>query len=132
MSMTDPIADLLTRIRNAYAVGKENVDIPLSKTKKEIAATLKREGFITDYETIPTPPQGVLRVILKYGPDGERIINHIQRTSKPGCRMYTSLREMKPVLGGMGITIISTSKGIMSDREAKKERLGGEVLCTVW
>lgn len=132
MSMSDPIADMLTRIRNAYAVDKEFVDMPLSKMKKDIAATLQREGYIVGYETIPTPPQGVLRIELKYGPDGERIINHIQRTSKPGRRTYSGMKDLKPVLKGMGINVVSTSRGVMSDREARNAGIGGEVLCTIW
>lgn len=132
MGMTDPIADMLTRIRNAYAVLKDNVDIPLSREKKEIAATLKREGYVNDFEIIPNPPQGTLRVTLKYGPDGEKLINYVQRTSRPGKRVYTGIEEMKPVKAGMGIMVLSTNKGIMSDREARKAGVGGEVLCTIW
>jgi small subunit ribosomal protein S8 len=132
MSMTDPIADMLTRIRNAYAVRKDSVDMPLSQVKREIAAVMKREGFIADVETIPNPPQGTLRVFFKYGPDGERIFNKIRRISKPGQRVYNNVAKMKPVLKGMGIHILSTNKGIMSDREARKANVGGELICTIW
>lgn len=130
--MTDPIADMLTRIRNALQIERPFVDVPASRVKIGIAETLQREGFIWDFEVIEHQPQNVLRINLKYGPNGERVIQHIQRTSKPGCRVYSSLRDMPEVLQGMGITVLSTSKGILSNREARKQHVGGEVLCTVW
>ncbi len=132
MSMTDPIADMLTRIRNAYAVLKDSVDIPLSNEKKEIAGAMRREGFIEDFEIIPNPPQGTIRLFFKYGPDGEKVISRIERVSKPGRRIYSSVSDMRPVKNGMGIFIISTNKGIMSDREARSAKVGGEVLCRIW
>lgn len=130
--MTDPIADMLTRIRNALRIENPFVDIPSSKVKVAIAEALQREGYIWDFEVIEQSPQNVLRVNLKYGPNGERVIQHIQRTSKPGCRVYNGVRDIPEVLQGMGISIVSTSKGVLSNREAGKNGVGGEVLCTVW
>lgn len=130
--MTDPIADMLTRIRNAIQIERPYVDMPISKLKVGIAEALQREGFIWDFEVVPAEPRNVLRVNLKYGPNGERLIRKIARTSKPGCRVYSKVAEMKDVLQGMGITILSTSRGVLSNREAKKANIGGEVLCTVW
>ncbi|QDT95071.1 30S ribosomal protein S8 [Gimesia aquarii] len=130
--MTDPIADMLTRIRNALQIERPFVDIPSSKIKEAIAAALQREGYIWDYEVIENSPQNILRVNLKYGPNGERVIQKILRESKPGRRSYQDLRSMPEVLQGMGISILSTSKGVLSNREAKKEGVGGELLCTIW
>jgi small subunit ribosomal protein S8 len=130
--MTDPIADMLTRIRNALRIENPFVDIPSSKVKVAIAEALQREGYIWDFEVIEQSPQNVLRVNLKYGPNGERVIQHIQRTSKPGCRVYRGVGDIPEVLQGMGISIVSTSKGVLSNREAGKNGVGGEVLCTVW
>lgn len=130
--MTDPIADMLTRIRNAVQIELPFVDIPSSKIKVGIAETLQREGFIWDFEVIEQAPQNVLRVNLKYGPNGERVIQHISRTSKPGRRHYTDLRDTPEVLNGLGICILSTSQGILSNRETKSKGIGGEVLCTVY
>ena len=130
--MTDPIADMLTRIRNALQIERPIVEIPASKVKIGIADVLKREGYIWSYEIIEQTPQNVLRVTLKYGPNGELVIRHIQRSSKPGRRVYSSLREISEVLQGLGITILSTNKGIFSNREARKNHVGGEVLCTIW
>jgi small subunit ribosomal protein S8 len=131
--MTDPIADMLTRIRNAVRVERHYVDIPTSRVKRGIADVLKREGFIWDWKEIEEEGQPVasLRIELKYGPNGERVIQSIKRISKPGRRLYTRSRELKPVLGGLGISIISTSKGVISDREARRDNVGGEVLCEV-
>ena len=131
--MTDPIADMLTRIRNSVRVERPYVDIPTSRVKRGIADVLKREGFIWDWKDIETDgePVAQLRVELKYGPNGERVIQSIKRVSKPGRRLYTRSRELKPVLGGLGISIISTSKGVISDREARRDNVGGEVLCEV-
>ncbi len=130
--MTDPIADMLTRIRNGVCVERPHVDMPLSKVKRGLAEVLKREGYIWDWEEISGRPANQLRVHLKYGPNGERVIRRIRRVSKPGRRVYSGATAMKPVLGGLGICIISTSRGVISDREARQRKLGGEVLCEVW
>ncbi|MGD0519145.1 MAG: 30S ribosomal protein S8 [Thermoguttaceae bacterium] len=130
--MTDPIADMLTRIRNAVRVERPHVDIPLSKVKRGLAEVLKREGYIWDWEEMADKPHSHLRVHLKYGPNGERIIRLIRRVSKPGRRIYKGSDGLKPILGGLGISILSTSRGVISDREARQRRLGGEVLCEVW
>ena len=147
--MTDPLADMLTRIRNANRIERPAVDIPATRLKMNVAQVLKDEGFILDYavgkivdtadghhdfhaETDMSQPKLVLRVFLKYGPEGERVIRHIARTSKPGCRKYIRTAQLRPVLDGLGISIVSTSKGVMSDRRARAQRLGGELLCTVW
>ncbi len=147
--MTDAIADMLTRVRNANTIERPAVDMPATKFKVNIAQVLKEEGFIIDYQIgmLVKDEQGhttlqpatdmsvahiTLRVFLKYGPDGERVIRHIQRASRPGRRLYWGHSDLKPVLDGLGIYVISTSKGVMSDRKAKAQRLGGEVICTVW
>jgi small subunit ribosomal protein S8 len=129
--MTDPIADMLTRIRNAVRVERPFVDIPASGVKKGIADVLKREGFIWDWKEIEEQPVAQIRIELKYGPNGERVIQTIKRVSKPGRRLYSGSRDLKPVLGGLGIRIISSSKGVISDREARRDNVGGEVLCEV-
>ena len=131
--MTDPIADMLTRIRNAVRIEKPFVDIPTSRFKAGIADVLKREGFIWDWKEVNEDegPRDMLRLELKYGPNGERVIQTIRRVSSPGRRLYSRGKEIKPVLGGLGIRIISTSKGVISDREARRENIGGEVLCEV-
>lgn len=130
--MTDPIADMLTRIRNAVAVERPHVEMPLSKVKRGVAEVLKREGFIWDWSELEAQPVGQLRIELKYGPNGERVIQRIRRVSKPGCRVYSKARDLRPVLDGLGICILSTSRGVVSDREARQRNLGGEVLCEVW
>ncbi len=132
MVMTDPIADFLTRIRNANMVYMDKVEIPASKTKKGLAEILKEEGFIKDVEYIEDGKQGVIRVYLKYGANKEKVINGLKRISKPGLRVYAGKDELPKVLGGLGIAIISTSKGLMIDKKARKEGLGGEVICYVW
>ena len=132
MAMTDPIADMLTRLRNANNVFHESVEIPGSKVKTAIAAVLKEEGFINDYTFQEDGKQGVLTVSLKYGPNREKVISGIKRISKPGLRQYVKHDELPRVLGGLGIAIISTSKGIMSDKNARKAGLGGEVVAYVW
>jgi small subunit ribosomal protein S8 len=132
MTMTDPIADMLTRIRNANAVGHEKVEIPGSKIKWAIAEILKREGYIRDAEFIPDDKQGVIRIFLKYGRNQERVITGLKRISKPGLRVYVKKENIPRVLGGLGIAILSTSKGILTDKEARKLGVGGEVLCYVW
>ena len=130
--MTDPIADMLTRIRNAIRIERPYVDIPFSGTKKGLADVLQREGYIWDYEVIEMQPQNVLRVNLKYGPNGELVIQRIDRVSKPGRRVYSSVKDMPDILQGMGISILSTNKGLLSNREAREQGVGGEVLCNVW
>ena len=142
--MTDPIADMLTRIRNASRIERPIVDIPATTLKQRVAQVLKDEGYIHDFQVgrseadefvavnSPTDPKRVLRVILKYGPDGEKVIQHIQRVSKPGRRIYLKGKELRPVLDGLGIAILTTSRGVMSDRQARAQRLGGEILCKVW
>jgi small subunit ribosomal protein S8 len=129
--MTDPIADMLTRIRNAVRVERPHVDIPTSRVKLGVAEVLKREGYIWDYQQIEAEPNNLLRIELKYGPNGERVIQTIQRVSKPGRRVFSKSRDLRPVLNGLGISIISTSSGVVSDREARKQNIGGEVLCEV-
>ncbi|MEO8493437.1 MAG: 30S ribosomal protein S8 [Planctomycetota bacterium] len=130
--MTDPIADMLTRIRNAVRVERPNVDMPLSHIKRGMAEVLKREGYIWDWQEVEEQPVNQLRIELKYGPNGERVIQRIRRISKPGCRVYSKARDLKPVLNGLGIKILSTSRGLVSDREARQRKLGGEVLCEIW
>lgn len=132
MTMTDPIADMLTRIRNATMAYHETVDIPGSKFKEAIAKILQEEGFIHGYQWINKGPQGVLRLTLKYGPDRERVIAGLKRISKPGLRIYAKKHEIPRVLGGLGVAILSTPQGVMSDRQARKLGVGGEVLCYVW
>ena len=130
--MTDPIADMLTRIRNAVRVEHPFVEMPLSKVKKGMAEVLKREGYIWDFEEVSAEPVSHLRLHLKYGPNGERVIRHIRRVSKPGHRVYSGADKLRPVLSGLGITIISTSRGVLSDREARQQKVGGEVLCELY
>jgi small subunit ribosomal protein S8 len=130
--ITDPIADMLTRIRNANTANHPTVDIPASKMKRAVAEILKEEGFIRSFEVVPEGPQGVLRVTLKYGPEKEKVITGLRRISRPGLRVYTGRGEIPRVLGGLGLVIISTSKGIMSGKRAKREGYGGEVLAYVW
>ena len=130
--VTDPIADMLTRIRNANTANHENVDIPASRMKRAIAEILKEEGFIRNYEVVSEGPQGTLRVTLKYGPEKEKVITGLRRISRPGLRVYTGRGEIPRVLGGLGLVIMSTSKGIMSGKRAKREGCGGEVLAYVW
>jgi small subunit ribosomal protein S8 len=146
--MTDPIADMLTRIRNGARIEMPAVDMPHTNLKQQIAQVLKDEGFILDYQVgalvtnegrpvFQAPvddkePKRVLRVFLKYGPEGERVIRHIERASKPGCRVYRGYKELRPVLEGLGISVVSTNRGVMSDRQARAQRLGGELICRVW
>jgi small subunit ribosomal protein S8 len=130
--MTDPIADMLTRIRNANTVGHATVDIPASKMKKSIAGILAAEGYIKGFDVIDDNKQGVIRIQMKYGTDKERVISGIKKISKPGLKVYAKSDEVPKVLGGLGIAIISTSSGIISDREARKLGVGGEVICYVW
>ncbi len=130
--MTDPIADMLTRIRNAVRVERPHVEMPVSKVKRGLADVLKREGYIWDWREVEDKPTNQLRIELKYGPNGERVIQRIQRVSKPGCRVYSKARELRPILNGLGISVLSTSRGVLSDREARQRNLGGEVLCKIW
>jgi small subunit ribosomal protein S8 len=146
--MTDPIADMLTRIRNANRIELPAVEMPATSLKQQVAQVLKDEGFILDYQvgayvteegqSVFKPiaatniPKRILRVYLKYGPEGEKVIRNIERASKPGRRLYRRQSQLKPVLDGLGISIVSTSRGVMSDRQARAQHLGGELLCTVW
>jgi small subunit ribosomal protein S8 len=147
--MTDPLADMLTRIRNANRIERPVVDIPATYLKQNVAQVLKDEGFIEDFQVghLVTneeghkdfqpdgdlkKPKAILRVFMKYGPEGEKVIRHIERASKPGLRIYRRCAQLRPVLDGLGISIVSTSRGVMSDHRARAERLGGELLCTVW
>ncbi|MCL5258960.1 MAG: 30S ribosomal protein S8 [Vulcanimicrobiaceae bacterium] len=130
--ITDPIADLLTRIRNANTANHQAVDIPASRMKQAVAQILKDEGFITAFERLEEGPQGTLRITLKYGPNKEKVITGLRRISRPGLRVYTNKTEIPRVLGGLGVVIMSTSRGIMSGKRAKKEGCGGEVLAYVW
>jgi small subunit ribosomal protein S8 len=133
MSMTDPVADLLTRIRNAVGARKEKVDVPHSRLKEGVVDVLVREGYLSEKQVVEVDPvRKVMRIRLKYGPDGERVLTHIQRVSSPGCRVYAGAADLKKVQGGMGISVVSTSQGLMSDREARSKSLGGEVLATIW
>jgi small subunit ribosomal protein S8 len=132
MMMTDPIADMLTRIRNANQAKHENVVMPSSRLKLEILAVMKNEGYISEYEKIEDAKQGIIRVTLKYADKKERVIKGIRRISKPGLRIYAKSSELPKVLNGLGVAIISTSEGIMTDREARQKKLGGEVVAFVW
>ncbi len=130
--VTDPIADMLARVRNAGLAEHEKVDIPASKLKVRLAELLKEEGFIKNYRLIEDRKQGILRVYLKYGPGQERVITGLRRVSKPGRRLYVPADRIPTVLGGMGIAILSTPRGVLTDRESRRQRVGGEVLCYVW
>ena len=132
MHITDPIADMLTRIRNANSAKHETVDIPASNMKKAIAQILLDEGYIASYKVIEDEKQGVIRVTLKYGENKSQVITGLRRVSKPGLRIYSNVEDMPKVRKGLGIAIVSTSKGIMTDREARKQNVGGEVLAFVW
>ena len=132
MTMTDPIADMLTRIRNANIVGHETVDIPASNMKKAIAQILLDEGYIKGYDVIEDGKQGIIRLQMKYGKNKERVISGLKKISKPGLKVYAKKHEIPKVLGGLGIAIVSTSKGIITDKEARRLGVGGEVICCVW
>lgn len=132
MTMTDPIADMLTRIRNANMVRHASCDIPASNMKKNLAEILKNEGFIKGYDVIEDGKQGMIRVQMKYTKDEERVISGLKRISKPGLRVYAKRNEIPKVLGGLGIAILSTSTGVVTDKEARKAGVGGEVICYVW
>ena len=132
MTMTDPIADMLTRLRNASMAHHDSLALPSSKAKVEIARLLKQEGYIRDYRVEDTEPQATLHVILKYGPERERTLSGLRRISKPGLRVYVKRQEVPRVLGGLGVAIVSTSAGMMTDREARRQGRGGEVVAYVW
>lgn len=132
MVMTDPIADLLTRIRNANMVRHEKLEVPASKIKRDIAEILKREGFVRDVEYVEDNKQGIIRIFLKYGANNQRVITGIKRISKPGLRVYAKSTEVPKVLNGLGIAIVSTSQGVLTDKEARNQQVGGEVLAYVW
>ncbi|RIN53822.1 30S ribosomal protein S8 [Staphylococcus simulans] len=132
MTMSDPIADMLTRVRNANMVRHEKIELPASNIKKQIAEILKNEGFIKNVEFVEDDKQGVLRLFLKYGQNNERVITGLKRISKPGLRVYAKADEVPKVLNGLGIALVSTSEGIVTDGEARKRNVGGEVLAYVW
>ena len=132
MSMSDPLADFLTRIRNAGMVRYETVDVPMSNLKVDVAKVLREEGYIKDYQIIEDSKQGILRIELKYGPNDERVISGIRRVSKPGLRQYVKADDIPKVLSDLGISILSTSKGIIADHEARRLHIGGEILCEAW
>lgn len=129
--MTDPVADMLTRIRNAVRVERQYVDMPVSRLRRGVAEVLKREGYIWDFSEVDGEPIKQLRIELKYGPNGERIIQTVKRVSKPGRRVYTKCADLRPIMNGLGISIVSTSRGVISDREARQQKLGGEVLAEI-
>ena len=132
MQITDPIADMLTRIRNAGSARHETVDVPNSKMKKAIAEILLEEGYIKSFQLIEDGKQGIIRIVLKYGENKTSVISGLRRVSKPGLRIYTNCEDMPKVMKGLGIAIVSTSKGVMTDKQARKENVGGEVLAYVW
>jgi small subunit ribosomal protein S8 len=132
MVMTDPVADLLTRIRNAMRAGHEKADAPHSKVKEEIVKILKAEGFITNYRVIDDKPAAILRVYMRYGPDKTSVLRRIERISRPGRRVYVGKDEVPRVIGGMGVAVVSTSQGILTDRECRRRGIGGEVLLRAW
>ena len=130
--MTDPISDMLTQIRNAIRIERQSIEIRASKVKAGVCQVLKDEGYIWDWQFVQATPSPLIKIDLKYGPHGERVVQRIDRVSKPGCRVYQGWMDLKPVLDGMGICVISTSKGVMSDRQARARKLGGEVICRIW
>ncbi|GKV55103.1 MULTISPECIES: 30S ribosomal protein S8 [Sporosarcina] len=132
MTMSDPIADMLTRIRNANMVRHEKLEVPASNMKKEIAEILKREGFVRDVEYVEDSKQGIIRIFLKYGQNNERVITGLKRISKPGLRVYAKTNEVPKVLNGLGIALVSTSHGLLTDKEARAKQVGGEVVAYVW
>lgn len=130
--MTDPIADMLTRIRNANVVYRQYVDVPNSRTKRAIAQILKEEGFVKDFELVEDGKRGMIRLHLKYGVNRERVITGLKRISKPGLRVYAGIDELPRVLGGLGVAVVSTSRGLMTEKKARQLRVGGEVMCYIW
>lgn len=129
--LNDPIADMLTRIRNANRISRKSVSMPASRLKVGIAEVLMQEGFIEKYKVVEGSPASTLEIALKYGPDGEQVVRSIDRVSKPGCRRYMGAKEIRPVLNGLGIYVVSTPKGVISDRAAREQNVGGEILCKV-
>lgn len=133
MSMTDPISDLLTRIRNAHLAKHDRLDVPVSRLKLEVCRILKEEGFIKNYREVETTgPSGSVRIFLRYSPQGEPAINHVARISKPGRRVYRRAGEIQPVRNGLGVGIVSTSQGLLTDAQARERKVGGEILCELW
>jgi small subunit ribosomal protein S8 len=132
MNLTDPVADFLTRIRNAHRARHQKLDVPASRLKSEIARILKEEGYIANFKGVEENGQQLLRVYLKYGPNNEAVIRDLQRVSRPGCRVYVGKDEIRRVQGGLGISIMTTPKGVMTGRQARREGVGGEILCEVW
>ncbi len=132
MTMTDPIADMLTRIRNATMMRHDRADMPASKVRIEIAKILKQEGFIRTFKLIEEGPQGLIRVYLKYADDGEPVIHGLRRVSTPGCRIYTRVESLPKVRNGLGVALISTNRGVITDEQARGLRVGGEILCEIW
>ncbi len=132
MTMTDPIADMLTRIRNATMMRHDRADIPASKVKVEIAKILKQEGFIRTFKLLEEGPQGLIRVYLKYADDGEPVIHGLRRVSTPGCRIYTRVESLPKVRNGLGVALVSTNRGVITDEQARGLRVGGEILCEIW
>lgn len=132
MSMTDPVSDLVTRIRNAHLAKHDRLDVPSSKFKVEICRILKDEGFIRNFRLLEAEPRATLRILLRYTREGEPAIQHVERVSKPGRRVYRGADDIRPVRNGLGLGIVSTSRGLVSDRQAREQRLGGELLCVVW
>ncbi|HSU18378.1 MAG TPA: 30S ribosomal protein S8 [Acidobacteriaceae bacterium] len=132
MNLTDPVADFLTRIRNAHRARHQKLDVPASRLKGEIARILKEEGYIANYKPVEENGQNLLRVYLKYGPNNEAVIRDVQRVSRPGCRVYVGKDGIRRVQGGLGISIMTTPKGVMTGRQARREGVGGEILCEVW
>ncbi|QUW20363.1 30S ribosomal protein S8 [Sporosarcina sp. Marseille-Q4063] len=132
MTMSDPVADMLTRIRNANMVRHEKLEVPASNMKREIAEILKREGFVRDVEFVKDNKQGIIRIFLKYGQNDERVITGLKRISKPGLRVYAKTNEVPKVLNGLGIALVSTSHGVLTDKEARAKQVGGEVVAYVW
>ncbi len=132
MSMTDPISDLLARIRNAHLAKHDRLDVPASKLKAELCRILKEEGFIRNFRVIEAKPVGTLRILLRYSREGSPVIHHLARVSRPGRRVYMGASDIKPIRNGMGLGVISTSRGLVSDKQAREQRLGGELLCEVW
>lgn len=132
MSVTDPISDLLTRVRNAILAKHDRLDVPKSKVKVEVTRLLKQEGYIEDFEVIEGKPADHIRIYLRYSPDGVPAIRHVARVSKPGRRVYRGADDIKPILNGLGTAFVSTSHGMITDREAREQRIGGEILCEIW
>src|SRR5688572_18616478 len=133
MSMTNPVADLLTQIRNAVSARKEKVDVPHSRLKEAVVDVMLREGYLSEKQVVEVDAaRKVMRIRLRYGADGEKVLSHIQRVSSPGCRVYAGAEDLPKVQGGMGISVVSTSQGLLSDREARAKKVGGEVLATIW